>query len=747
MKLITEKSEVERDTTASATEQTFHIRASAKAFSILSDKLYSNKPRAIIRELACNAYDSHVAAGKADVPIEIRLPTQYDPTFYVKDFGLGLSHDQVMTLYTTYFESTKADSDDFIGQLGLGSKSPFSYTSTFIVEAIHNGSHRTYSCFKNEEGLPSIILLNEQQTSEPNGVTVSVAIDPADVKSFVQEAEYVLQYFTPAPAIVGGASFKHEPVTHVLVGSGWKLRDSSGRTSSGAQIVQGFVPYPISKEHLFDDRTLRSSPTAADIACSLDLDITVPIGTVDIAPSREALSYDKHTVKNLLAVLTRIGEEVQLKMSELIADAQDYWTAHQRALELIRDPSYGSLASRMIRDGLFVWNGEPISQHYEVDVPETKSDVAVYRVKAAPWNRTLPRISMEGWPDHSLDLAPSDRVKFMVGYDDGALPLHRIKHFMDTNPGVTIYIIRPGKPGATAQADVAEVVKATRYPHTVIKLSELPARPKTSAPAAKTVKRQMTHKLHFRDYERVDGSQWENFSSKTWVSRECDMNAPQVYVVLNRFTPVIVGADNIPSHTVRKLFSSLSNLQSLTGDTTEVIGLSEKEFEALSPTQRDTWVPLMDHVAKVIQQWIIDPKAIHCLLANETITLLSSWSGLNSLCHRWDEFESLMEEGECKSFIENIVCILRAGGSYKSGGIIAMEHVATQIVPKRYGLKLPTVQSTLTFPTVGTWMHYALSSYLREPKERIGLINAFTIVERAGTSPDTIPTQLLMQSL
>lgn len=41
----------------------FQIAANAQAFKILSSGLYSNKPRAIIREVCCNAWDAHVAAG------------------------------------------------------------------------------------------------------------------------------------------------------------------------------------------------------------------------------------------------------------------------------------------------------------------------------------------------------------------------------------------------------------------------------------------------------------------------------------------------------------------------------------------------------------------------------------------------------------------------------------------------------------------------------------------------------------
>jgi DNA topoisomerase VI subunit B len=107
----------------------FTIKASAKAFRILSDNIYKNKIAAIIRELSTNAVDSHFDA-KQTRPFEINLPDQLDPTFRIRDFGTGLAHDQVMHLYTTYFESTKDKSNDYNGTLGLGSKAPFSYTNT-----------------------------------------------------------------------------------------------------------------------------------------------------------------------------------------------------------------------------------------------------------------------------------------------------------------------------------------------------------------------------------------------------------------------------------------------------------------------------------------------------------------------------------------------------------------------------------------------------------------------------------------
>ena len=118
----------------------FKIKNSLKAFQILSSGLYSNKIKEIIRELSTNALDSHRAAGTVDTPFEVHLPTILVPYFSVRDYGTGLTDQEIESIYTTYFESTKTNSNEYIGALGLGSKSPFSYTDNFTVTSVKNGS-------------------------------------------------------------------------------------------------------------------------------------------------------------------------------------------------------------------------------------------------------------------------------------------------------------------------------------------------------------------------------------------------------------------------------------------------------------------------------------------------------------------------------------------------------------------------------------------------------------------------------
>ena len=122
-----------------ADDSTFTIKASGKAFDILSNKLYKYKVRAVVRELSTNCDDAHKLNGNENRPFYIKAPTRLDPRFVIRDYGPGLNHNDMMTMYKTFFESTKNNSNDFIGALGLGSKSPLSYTSTFNVVSYHDG--------------------------------------------------------------------------------------------------------------------------------------------------------------------------------------------------------------------------------------------------------------------------------------------------------------------------------------------------------------------------------------------------------------------------------------------------------------------------------------------------------------------------------------------------------------------------------------------------------------------------------
>ncbi len=280
----------------------FRIRNSAKAFNILSSGLYANKIRAIVRELSCNAVDSHTAAGRADTPFDVHLPNSFEPFFAIRDYGTGLSHEQVTNIYTTYFESTKTDSNAFIGALGLGSKSPFSYTDNFTVTAIKDGKKGIYTAFINEAGVPSIALMTQEDTDEPSGVEVKFAVNERyDFGKFADEARQVYTHFALRPVVSGVDRFEFRNVEYESKDIIPGVHQAKGRNTSVA--VMGNIAYPIDIPRA--DTSL--GELVRMLSCGLVMEFA--IGELDFQASREGLSYIPSTVeaiKNKLAALNGV---------------------------------------------------------------------------------------------------------------------------------------------------------------------------------------------------------------------------------------------------------------------------------------------------------------------------------------------------------------------------------------------------------------------------------------------------------
>ena len=148
-------------------------------FELLSAGIYEDRLLAIIRELLCNGRDAQVEAGNGDKPMELKLPNTFEPFLCFRDYGTGLTHEQVFNIYLTYGDSTKQGSNEFVGMFGIGSKSPLSYTDSFLVTSYIDGVEYQYNIYK-DSGIPKISKMFERPTSEENGLKISVAIQQKD---------------------------------------------------------------------------------------------------------------------------------------------------------------------------------------------------------------------------------------------------------------------------------------------------------------------------------------------------------------------------------------------------------------------------------------------------------------------------------------------------------------------------------------------------------------------------------------
>src|SRR5690554_79015 len=188
----------------------FTATMNGAAFAILSDGIYEHKPAAIVRETCCNAYDSHIEAGREEVPFKVQLPNQFSPYLIVEDTGIGLDDDGVRKVFASYFNSTKNATDDVTGGFGIGAKSLFSYTDAFEIVAKKDGVRRDYTAFIGDDGIPNVQLVDESETTDHNGVSIRMPVRASDFKKFENEARVVCSFFKVKPEVTGVKDFEFE---------------------------------------------------------------------------------------------------------------------------------------------------------------------------------------------------------------------------------------------------------------------------------------------------------------------------------------------------------------------------------------------------------------------------------------------------------------------------------------------------------------------------------------------------------
>ncbi len=369
-------------------EAGFSIMASAEAFEILSDRIYPNKVKAVVRELSTNAVDATIDARKVaklhklwmkgddispaswaahvndnvdyvnrefetwkfnsnyrmenwaeKAPI-VHLPNRIEPFFSIRDFGTGLSHEFVMKLYTTYFWSDKKTSNDYTGCLGLGSKSPFAYTDHFTVTSYWNGMKRSYNAHLSDKGFPAITIFTddngnplETPTDEPNGVEVSFPVKSGDYYEFHTEAKQLYPYFKMPLTVIGAADVRN----HLDKVYKAKADKTYYKLTNDGDFVWGFRPD--------DSGTYGVRAIMGNIAYPISLqdtsglsyehtallgkqiDIIFPVGALQITPSRESLSYKPSTIKAVKDAIMGIPGEIVKLISGGLKDQKNLWEA------------------------------------------------------------------------------------------------------------------------------------------------------------------------------------------------------------------------------------------------------------------------------------------------------------------------------------------------------------------------------------------------------------------------------------
>ncbi len=254
----------------------------AHLMQILRATLYSDKILAVLREYSSNAWDSHQESGKKDVPIKVTLPTRLEPTLSIRDFGAGLSREEVFQVFTQYGASTKRGSDKSVGMLGIGSKSGFAYSDSFTIISHHGGTKSTYVSVLDKSEMGRIDLLHEESCGDETGVLIQIAIDTKDIEAFVEKAKTLFQYFKPRPEINTEIPKLPKISSELQHGIIFDAHDTNHYTHYGDWIaVMGCVSYRIN----LDQIQYRIAKFVRQISGALYFDI----GAVQVSASRELL--------------------------------------------------------------------------------------------------------------------------------------------------------------------------------------------------------------------------------------------------------------------------------------------------------------------------------------------------------------------------------------------------------------------------------------------------------------------------
>lgn len=194
-----QENEILRTGEDTSKKATISANKAAKLQMLLSEGLYSDPITATIAELTNNGVDSIVASGKNPIenPVIVSINKneneQYE--FSVKDEGLGLNEEEFINIVMNYLESTKEDSNDFIGSWGLGSKSPLSLKRSYFFICRKDNVERKFMVYQGEE-FTEFDKLYEKPTDELNGVEVIVPIkDYYEAQEFVRKAKSKLAYY------------------------------------------------------------------------------------------------------------------------------------------------------------------------------------------------------------------------------------------------------------------------------------------------------------------------------------------------------------------------------------------------------------------------------------------------------------------------------------------------------------------------------------------------------------------------
>jgi DNA topoisomerase VI subunit B len=307
----------------------------------LLTNLYNDRELAVIREYYTNGLDAHTAAGITKA-VKITLPTWDKPNYVVQDFGIGMTEDDILNVYSQYGASTGRDSNDIVGGFGLGSKSAFTIANQFTVVSTKDGIRTTALFSKTANGVYDAQIVNSLRTTESNGTLVSIPIN-THISTFNNKAYKFFAFSKPGTVLVDGS----EP--HYALHDAQCLENPNNpdmeiflkpKQDGESYVIMGSVPYVLSNSEIQLSLS-RLNVTASAGFVRMPKYFPVPIGSVDLSPNREGLQMTDKTndlIDSYMSFIVNDLQEIAKKEIDEVKTLEEFYEAHSRWNNIISVP-------------------------------------------------------------------------------------------------------------------------------------------------------------------------------------------------------------------------------------------------------------------------------------------------------------------------------------------------------------------------------------------------------------------------
>lgn len=482
----------------------YRVANNAAMQKILSDSLYQDKPKSVIREISCNALDAHYEAGISDRPIKVTFPTSLDPTFSVRDFGKGMSLEELKELYTVYGISTKRGSDDAIGGFGIGSKSPFCYTKMWNVISRHNGMKYVVCNSVDSRERFCYDVLHQEECDEPSGIEVRFDVERRDFDTFTNKAKEVFKYFNVTPET--NINLNIEKPKYELKTDEYGILTYGQSYGGKNQVIVGQVAYP-----------LDSSPFKGNARIILDncsVNVFCKIKDIQVAPSREAISHESHNIGHITAILEDAYKKIKEETDKKIKNCKTLWEARLFANKYFGSSSYiGRILNyEMEFKGTKVKQQSSITP-YTLDKDGKKVRIELSEFKATRDYYTKKVESVREQKKHvSIDI--DETVRFAI-YEKGGFA--SAKRYVEQNPDITLYVIE--------DTYKEYLTKEVGYPEADLLYT-------SNFPVAVRQARVKSVKNKIQAYKYNNGSNFSYYNDRArncWKAQEVDIDAETGY--------------------------------------------------------------------------------------------------------------------------------------------------------------------------------------------------------------------------